>query len=94
VSARYWKLRQIFRRKINIREDKLVLYHCLLELGLPKVNLSEHLFPWHFQLPRTKPRLTLSLPINCQRDSMATSTPGCPSVSVIDKDIEFSQYSG
>jgi hypothetical protein len=37
----YWKLCQIFRRKINIREDKLLLYHCLLELGLPKVNVSE-----------------------------------------------------
>jgi hypothetical protein len=47
VSTRYWKLRQIFRRKINIREDKLLLYHCLLELGLPKVNVSEHLWYRH-----------------------------------------------
>jgi hypothetical protein len=36
-----WLTRQIFKRKINIREDKLLLYHCLLELGLPKVNVSE-----------------------------------------------------
>jgi hypothetical protein len=70
VSARYRKLRQILRRKINIREDscycitaylnwvyqksaylnnkenkyqrrQLLLYHCLLELGLPKVSISE-----------------------------------------------------
>jgi hypothetical protein len=36
----YWKLRQIVR-KINIREDKLLFYHCLLELGTQKVNVSE-----------------------------------------------------
>jgi hypothetical protein len=34
-NARYLK-------KINIREDKLLLYHCLLELGTQKVNVSEH----------------------------------------------------
>jgi hypothetical protein len=36
-----WLTHQIFRRKINIREEKLILYHCLLELGLPKVSVSE-----------------------------------------------------
>jgi hypothetical protein len=36
-----WLTRQIFKGKINIREDKLLLFHCLLELGLPKVNVSE-----------------------------------------------------
>jgi hypothetical protein len=36
-----WLTRQIFKGKLNIREDKLLLYHCLLELGLPKVNVSE-----------------------------------------------------
>jgi hypothetical protein len=45
----YWKLRQIFRRKINIREDKLLLYHCLLELGLPKVSVSEQHCPFKIQ---------------------------------------------
>jgi hypothetical protein len=40
-----WLTRQIFKGKINIREDKLLLYHCLLELGLPKVNVSEQFYP-------------------------------------------------
>jgi hypothetical protein len=31
-----------YLEEINIREDKLLLYHCLLELGSPKVNVSEH----------------------------------------------------
>jgi hypothetical protein len=39
----YWKLRQIFRRN-KYREDKLLLYHCLLELGTQKVNVSEQLY--------------------------------------------------
>jgi hypothetical protein len=39
-----WLIRQIFRRKINIREDKMLLNHCLLELGLPKVDVSEQVF--------------------------------------------------
>jgi hypothetical protein len=30
-----------YLEEINIREDKLLLYHCLLELGSPKVNVSE-----------------------------------------------------
>jgi hypothetical protein len=30
-----------YLEEINIREDKLLLYHCLLELGLPKVSVSE-----------------------------------------------------
>jgi hypothetical protein len=38
----YWKLRQIFRRKINIREDKLLLYHCLLESGFEAKFLKFH----------------------------------------------------
>jgi hypothetical protein len=36
-----WLTRQIFKGKINIREEKLLLYHCLIELGVPKVNVSE-----------------------------------------------------
>jgi hypothetical protein len=32
-----------YLEEINIREDKLLLYHCLLELGSPKVNVSEHI---------------------------------------------------
>jgi hypothetical protein len=32
-----------YLEEINIREDKLLLYHCLLELGSQKVNVSEHL---------------------------------------------------
>jgi hypothetical protein len=32
-----------YLEEINIREDKLLLYHCLLELGSPNVNVSEHL---------------------------------------------------
>jgi hypothetical protein len=42
-----WLICQIFIGKINIREDKLLLYHCLLELGLPKVSVSEH-YLWFF----------------------------------------------
>jgi hypothetical protein len=30
-----------YLEEINIREDKLLLYHCLLELGSPNVNVSE-----------------------------------------------------
>jgi hypothetical protein len=33
-----------YLEEINIRVDKLLLYHCLLELGSPKVNVSEQ-FP-------------------------------------------------
>jgi hypothetical protein len=40
-----WLTTQIFTRKINIREEKLLLYHCLLELGLPKVSVSEQFYP-------------------------------------------------
>jgi hypothetical protein len=31
-----------YLEEINIREDKLLLYHSLLELGTQKVNVSEH----------------------------------------------------
>jgi hypothetical protein len=35
-----------YLEEINIREDKLLLlYHYLLELGLPKVNVSEQQYP-------------------------------------------------
>jgi hypothetical protein len=47
VSARYWKLRQIFRRKINIWEDKLLLYHCLLELGYQKSTYPNNFIRVH-----------------------------------------------
>jgi hypothetical protein len=35
-----------YLEEINIREDKLLLYHCLLELGTQKVNVSEHDLPY------------------------------------------------
>jgi hypothetical protein len=34
-----------YLEEINIREDELLLYHCLLKLGTEKVNLSEQFYP-------------------------------------------------
>jgi hypothetical protein len=44
-----------YLEEINIREDKLLLYHCILELGTKKVNVSEQEYPGLSLISYVKP---------------------------------------
>jgi hypothetical protein len=74
----------------TVSRDSILFYHvntrlkrhCRLEI--PMALSASY---------RAKLRLDQSLPINCQRESIAISTSGCPWVSMFCKDTEYQQHS-
>jgi hypothetical protein len=77
-----WLTRQIFKEKINIREEKLLLYHCLLELGLPKVKVSEHGLIQHFSSIKIRMRLRIGTPTKAGATKPGGTKPGVTKTGV------------